>query len=117
MEETDLKGHLLRIRCGSNNRVFIADTGFPASFINQKTANVITTTVNSTKRIETNENDEANRMVCYNGYKIPSFGQIVAPIESAGLTVNTTSLIVVDDKRANLLGRNILPLIGVQLPH
>ena len=87
----------------------------PTSFISENTAPLITATVKSTKRIQTNENHEVNRMVCYNGYKIPSFGRIIVPIESGGWTVNTASLIVVDDKRAKILGSNILSLIGVQL--
>ena len=115
IDESDLKGHLVRIRCGHNDLVFIADTGSPTSFINQRTANLIVSTVKSAKRIQTTETDEANRMVCYNGYKIPSFGRVITPIESGGWTLNTTSLIVVDDKRANILGRNILPQIGIQL--
>ena len=51
-------------------------------------------------------------MVCYNGYKIQSFGRVITPIESGGWTLDTTSLIVVDDKRANILGR-IIPTIRV----
>ena len=73
------------------------------------------TTVESAKRMKTKENDEANRKVCYNGYKIPSFGRVTASIELGEWTIKTTSLIVVDDRRANILGRNLLPLIGVQL--
>ena len=115
IDDFDLKGHLVRVRCGHNNLVFIADTGSPTSFINQRTANLRVSTVESAKRIQTTETDDANRMVCYNGYKIQSFGRIITPIESGGWTVNTTSLIVVDDKRANILGRNILPQIGIQL--
>ena len=115
IDESDLKGHLVRIRCGHNDIVFIADTGSPPSFINQRTANLIVSTVKSAKRLQTTKTDEANRMVCYNGYKIPSFGRLITSIESGGWTLNTTSLIVVDDKRANILGRNILPQIGIQL--
>ena len=85
------------------------------SFIYQKTANQVMMTIKSAKRIKPNENDEANRMVCYNGYKIPSFGRVIAPIESGGWTIRRTSLIVVDDRRKNILGRNLLPLIGVHL--
>ena len=95
--------------------MFIADTGSPTSFINQRTANLIVSTVKSAKRKQKTETDEPNRMVCYNGYKIPSFGRVITPIESGGWTLNTTSLIVVDDKRANILGRNILPQIGIQV--
>ena len=115
IDETDLKGHLVRVRWGSSDLVFIADTGSPTFFINQQTANLIISTVNSAKQMQANENDEANRMVCYNIYKIPSFGRVIAPKESGGWTLYTTSLIVVDIKRANILGRNILPQIGIQL--
>ena len=115
IDEFDLKGHLVRVKCGPNDLVFIADTGLPTSFVNQRTANLIVSTVKSARRVQTTKNDEANRMVCCNGYKIPSFIRVVTPIESGGWTLNTTSLIVVDDKRANILGRNILPQIGIQL--
>ena len=68
-----------------------------------------------TRRIQLNQNDEANRMVCYNGYKIPAFGRLIAPIESGGWTINTAPFVVVDDKRANILGRNLLPQLGIHL--
>ena len=93
----------------------IADTGSPTKFVNQKTANQIMTIVKSTKRIKTNDNDGANRMICYNGYKIQLFGRVIAPLESGGWTINTASLIVVDDRRAIIMGRNLLALIGAQL--
>ena len=99
LEEKDLNVHLVRVRCGENNLVFIADTGSPTSFINQKTANLIMTTVKSAKRRKTNENDEAKRTVCHNGYNFPLFGRVIAPIETGGWTIKTASLIVVDDKQ------------------
>ena len=61
------------------------------------------------------DDDEANKMVCYNGYKIPSLGRLTAPIESGGWKIHAASFIVVDDRRANILGRNPLPQIGIQL--
>ena len=73
IDEFDLKGHLVRVRCGQNDLVFIADTGSPTSFINQQAANLIVSTVKSARRVQTTKTDEANRMICYNGYKIPSF--------------------------------------------
>ena len=113
--DTDLKGHLIRVRSEKNNIVFIADTGSPTSFVNEKTANLLATTVKSAVKTRMREDDEANRMVCYNGYKIPSLGRLTAPIESGGWTIHTASFIVVDDRRANILGRNLLPQIGIQL--
>ena len=112
---TDLQGHLIRNRSETNNIVFIADTGSPTSFVNKKTDNLLAATVKSTVETKLRDDDEANRMVCYNGYKIPSLGRLIPPIESGGGTIQTASFIVVDDRRANILGRNLLPQIGIQL--
>ena len=45
----------------------------------------------------------------------PLVGRLTAPIESGGLKIHTASIIVVDDRRAKILGRNLLPQIGIQL--
>ena len=42
---TDLQGHLIRVRSETNNIVLIADTGSPTSFVNKKAANLLTSTV------------------------------------------------------------------------
>ena len=39
--DTDLKGHLIRVRSEKNNIVFIADAGSQTSFVNEKTANLL----------------------------------------------------------------------------
>ena len=111
----DLIGHLIRVKIGNNNITFIADTGSPTSLLNNKTAVTLQSTVSRARRIQINQDDEANRMVCYNGYKIPAFGRLIAPIESGGWTINTAPFVVVDDKRANILGRNLLPQLGIHL--
>ena len=113
--DTDLKGHFIRVRSEKNNIVFIADTGSPTSFVNEKAANLLATTVKSAVRTRMKDDNEANKMVCSNGYKFPSLGRLTAPIESGGWTIHTASFIVVDDRRANILGRNLLPQIGIQL--
>ena len=95
--------------------MFIADTGSPTSFVNEKTANFLTSTVKSAVKKTLGENDEANRMVCYNGYKISSLVRLIAPIESGGWKIQTASFLVVDDRRANIMGRNLLPQIGIKL--
>ena len=115
LKTDDLKGHLIRVKIGDNDIVFIADSGSPTSFINNKTATTLQNTVTSARRIQLNQDDEANRMVCYNCYKIPTFGRLITPIESGGWTINTAPFIVVDDKRANSLGRNLLPQLGIHL--
>ena len=40
---------------------------------------------------------------------------LIAPIESGGWKIQTASFIVVDDRRANIMGRNHLPQIGIKL--
>ena len=115
LSTNDLKGHLIRVRIGNHNITFIADTGSPTSFVNNKTGAMLESTVPQARRMQLNQNDEANRMVCYNGYKIPAFGRLIAPIESGGWTINTAPFVVVDDKRANILGRNLLPQLGIHL--
>ena len=113
--DTDLQGHPIQVCSEKNNIVFIADTGSPTSFVNEKTANFLVSTVKLAFKINSGDNDEANRMFCYNGYKIPSLGRLIAPIESGGWTMQTASFIVVDDRRANILGRDLVPQIGIQL--
>ena len=51
----------------------------PMSFINNKTATTLQNTVTSAIRIQLNQDHEANRMVCYNGYKTPTFQQVDYP--------------------------------------
>ena len=111
----DLLGHLIRVKIGNNNITFIANTGYPTSFVNNKTAVTLQNTVSRARRIQINQDDEVNRMVCYNCYENPAFGRLIAPIESGGWTINTAPFVVVDDKRANILGRNLLPQLGIHL--
>ena len=113
ISNNDLQKHLIRIRSERNIIVFIADTGSPTSFVNEKPAKLLTSTVKSAVKTTLGEDDEANRIVCYNGYKVPSPGRLIAPIESGGWTIQTASFIVVDDRRANIMGRNLLPQIGI----
>ena len=112
LKTDDLQGHLVRDKIGDKNSVFIADTG---SFVNNKTATTPQNTVKKARLIQLNQDDKAKRMVCYNGYKIPAFGRLVTPVESGGWTINTAPIILVVDKRANMLGRNLLPQLGIHL--
>ena len=115
LKADDLKEHFIRVKIGDNDIVFIADTGSPTSFVKNNTAATLQNTVTNTRRILLNQDDAANRMVCYNGYKIPTLGTLITPIESGVWTINTAPYIVVDNKRANILGRNRLPQLGIHL--
>ena len=112
--EDDLKKHLIRIRSVKNNPVFIADTRFLKSFANKNSYHTAISGQN-VKQIQQGDNNEANRRVCCNRYRKPPFRRVITHIEFGCWTVITASVIVVEDKRANILGRNLLTLIGIHL--
>ena len=45
-------GHLIRVKAGNNNLVFIADTGSPTSFVNNKIATASQNSVKNARRIQ-----------------------------------------------------------------
>ena len=59
--------------------------------------------------------DAARNLACYNGKFIVPKGKLTLAIESGGWTIQSASFIVVDDQKANILGRNLLPKIGIKL--
>ena len=83
-DQITARGHLIRVRGGNNNLILIADIWSPTSFINNKTATTMQNTVKQARRIQLGQNDEAIRMMCYNGYKIPSFGRISLQLNHFG---------------------------------
>ena len=60
----------------------------PTSFVNNKTATTLQNTVKEARRIQLGQDDEANRMVCYNGFKTLSFGRMITPIEYSQLKLD-----------------------------
>ena len=42
-------------------------------------------------------------------------GRLIIAVESGGWTVQPATFIIVDDQKANIIGRNILPIIGIKL--
>ena len=57
--------------------------------------------------------EAARNLACNNGkYFIPKIRQMFA-IESGGWTVKAAPFIIVDGKKANIIGRNILPKTGI----
>ena len=113
---TNLQGHLILVHSETNNKYRVYRRHrFPTFFVNEKAANLLASTVRSAFKTKLGDDDEVNWMVCYNGYKIPSLGRWSAPMESGGWTIQTALFIVVDYRRANIMGRNLLPQIGIQL--
>ena len=114
LSEDDLNGYIVKLKTNSEELLAIAGSGSPMSFLNEKTA----------RRLEQNDksalfkcippDDTARNLACYNGGTINPKGRLIITIES-GWKVHSAPLIIVDDQKANIIGRNILPQIGVRL--
>ena len=59
--------------------------------------------------------DTARTLACYNGKVIIPKGGLILAIESGGWTIQWAPFIVVDDQKANILGRNLLSSFRIKL--
>ena len=59
--------------------------------------------------------DTARNLACYNGETIVPKGRLIIAIESGAWKIQSAPFIMVDDKKANIFGRNLLPQIGIKL--
>ena len=115
LAEDDLKGHIVKLKTSSELLFASADSGSPMSFLKEKTA----------RRLQHNNKeatfkiiptrDTTRNLACYNGETIVPKGKLIIAIESGGWKVQSAPFIVVDDKKANVIGRNLLPQIGIKL--
>ena len=53
--------------------------------------------------------DTARSLACYHGETINPKGRLIITIESGGWNIQSAPFIIVDDHKANIRGRNILP--------
>ena len=85
------------------------------SFLNEKTARRIQQHDKKAlfKTIPTG--DTAENPSCYNGETIVPKGRLIITIESGGWILHSAPFIVVVDKKANKIGKNLLPQIGIKL--
>ena len=113
--EDDLSGQIVKLKTNFEELFAIIDSGSPMSFLNEKTA----------RRLQQNDksalfkcippDDTAGNLACYNGETINPKGRLIITIESGGWKLKSAPFIIVDDQKANILGRNMLPQIGVKL--
>ena len=115
LSEDDLNGHIVKLKTNSEELFAIADSGSPMSFLNEKTARRIQQNNKSSlfKCIPTD--DTARNLACNKGETINPKGRLIITIESGGWKIQSATFIIVDDQKANIIGRNILPQIGVRL--
>ena len=115
LSEDDLNSHIVKLKTNTEELFAIADSGSPMSFLIEKTA----------RRIQQNDKsalfkcippeDTARNLVCYNGETKNPKGRLIIMIESRGWKIQTAPFFIVDDQKANIIGRNILPRIGIKL--
>ena len=112
LSEDDLNDHIVKLKTNTEELFAIADSGSPMSFLNEKTA----------RRIQQNDksalikcippDDTARNLACYNSETINPKGRLIITIKSGGWRKQSALFIIVDDQKANIIGRNILPQIG-----
>ena len=110
-----LSCHIIKLRTNTEKLFAIADSGSPMSFLNEKTARRLQQNDNSALFKCKPQDDTARNLACYDGETINSKGRLIITIESLGWRIQTAPFIIVDDQKANILGQNILPWIGIKL--
>ena len=115
LSEDVLKGHIIRLKTETDDLFAISDSGSPMSFLNEKTARRLQENDKSTVFKQIPLGDTAPNLACYNGETIFPKGRLIVTIESGGWKIRAAPFIIVDEQNANVIGRNILPQIGVKL--
>ena len=94
----------------------VADSVFPMSFLNEKTARPLQENDKSLAFDQTSQGETARILACYKGESIIPKGRLIATIQSGGLKIKAASFIIVDDQKANLIGRKNLPHSNESIP-
>ena len=115
LSEDDLNGHIVKLKTKSEELFAIADSGSPMSFLNEKTARRFQQNDKSALLKYIPPNDTARHLACYNGETINPKGRLIITIKSGGWKMQSAPFIIVDDQKAKVIGRDILPQIGVKL--
>ena len=59
--------------------------------------------------------DTTRNLACYNGESINPKGRLIITVESGGWKIQTAPFTLVDNHKANIIGRNLSPRIGIRL--
>ena len=84
------------------------------SFLNEKTARRLQENDKSVILKQIPLENTARNLACYNGETIVPKGRLIVTIESGGWKIRAAPLIIVDNQKANIIGRNTLPQIGIR---
>ena len=109
ISEDNLNENVVKLRTNTTELFAIADSGSPMSFLNEKTAQRLQQNNTSAIFKIIPPEDTARNLSCYNGEYIQPRGRLIVT------KVQTALFIIVDNQKANILGRNLLPRIGIKL--
>ena len=99
--------------CNNSEKIeWLADTGSPRSFINQSTAKRLTT---NCQNIKIEKYDNNKRYKCFNNKEIKIKGAIHMDITSGDWLAKKCQILSVEQNATNLMGRDILPKLGISL--
>ena len=115
LSEDDLNGPIVKLKPNSEELFAIADSGSPMSFLNEKTAGRLQQNDKSALFKCILPDNLARNLACYNGGTKNPKGTLIITIESGAWKTQPAPFIIIDDQKANIIGRNILPQIGVKL--
>ena len=115
MSEEDLNGQIIKLRRKTEDLFAIADSGGPKSFLNEKTAGRLQDNNKSAILKQILPEDTARTLACYLGETVVLKGRLIVTIESGGWKMRAAPFIIVDNQKANIIGRNILLQNGIRL--
>ena len=115
ISEDDLSSHIVKLKTNTTELFAIAVSGSSMSFQNEKTAQRIQQNDQTAVFKNIPPEDTARNLACNNGESIYPKGRLIVTIESGGWKIQTAPFIIVDNHKANFIGRNLLPRIGIKL--
>ena len=115
ISEVNLNGHIVKLKTNTTELFAIAYSGTPMSFLNEKTAQRIQQNDQTAVFKNVPPQHTARNLACYNSESIHPKGRLIVTIESGGWKLKTAPFIIVDNHKANTIGQNLLPRIGIKV--
>ena len=103
----------IQTTCNNSEKIeWLADTGSPRSFINQSTAKKL---MSNNRNIIIERYNENKRYKCFNNKEIKIKGVIHMDITSGNWIAKKCQILIVEQNTTNLMGRDMLPKLGISL--
>ena len=115
LSEDGLNGHIVKLKTNTEKLFAIADSGSPMLFLNEETAQRMQQNDKSALFKSIPPEDTARNLACYNSETITTKRRLIIMIKSGGWKIQAAPFSIVVDQKATIIGRNILPQIGIKL--